>query len=221
MELRKIALITFIASVVSDSEPTWQAIAGLKTLEAARPQSWLIPLGFLIVAAGAVTPVFYFALFRYEGTMHFSRGLRKVALVVATIFSITIVMRFQESPRVLNWHDVIALLADLSYFLVLLSMSREGNEEPVEQIPVPELLRFVTKLAVLVGSVWVAFQLTRLPYTVFTYSFMQRAAFQAGRSAPPLRDMLRKILLTIFSQAALLVAPYIVWRSDFGRRVVN
>ncbi|HEX3744141.1 MAG TPA: hypothetical protein VHW09_09435 [Bryobacteraceae bacterium] len=54
-------------------------------------------------------------------------------------------------------------------------------------------------------------------YIVFSYSFMALIAFQVGPSAPPLHAMLIDVGLAFLSQAALLAAPFIVWRSNFGR----
>jgi|HubBroStandDraft_6_1064221.scaffolds.fasta_scaffold742418_1 hypothetical protein len=46
---------------------------------------------------------------------------------------------------------------------------------------------------------------------------MKQIAFQVRRAPPSLHDMTIDVILTFFSQASLLAAPYIVWRSGFGR----
>jgi hypothetical protein len=65
---------------------------------------------------------------------------------------------------------------------------------------------------------WVAFQFVRLTIVALTYGQVKQIAFQVGHDAPPLRDMLKDVTLTLFSQAGLLAAPYIVWRSGLANR---
>jgi hypothetical protein len=69
-------------------------------------------------------------------------------------------------------------------------------------------------------SVLVAFQFVRIAIIFRTYSQLERFAFQL-RIAPSESAMVMEAVLTFFSQTSLLAAPFIVWRSGFGRRGVN
>jgi hypothetical protein len=178
---------------------------------------WIIPSITLLCLFTAVMPVFYFALYRHEGTMQFPRPLRKLALAAAAALVLVMAVRFQARGWAWNWIAAIGPLSNIPYLLLLISISWEVPEEPFARTSPSNLLRIVTQVAVIAWGAWVAFQLVRLPYVAFTYPFMKRIADQVGRSAPSLPEMLTDVLLTFFSQASLLAAPYIVWRSDFGR----
>lgn len=178
---------------------------------------FVIPLTLLITLVTAIMPVFYFALYRNEGTVQVSRPLRKLALAAAAAYVIVMVLRVQALPNRLSWFGVFGLLGNLAYILLLVSMSREASEDPIEQVPVSDLLAAVTKVAVVAWGIWVAFQLVRLAIVIFTYSSFENYANRIGRTPPTLRDMMLEVILTFFSQGSLLAAPYIVWRSALGR----
>jgi hypothetical protein len=178
---------------------------------------WVIPLLLLASLGAAIMPVFYFALYRDKGAMWFPASLRKLALAGAMTLAIVMVAGFQAWPATLNWSYAFGLLANLTYVLLLVAISREAREQPSEQMPVAEFLRVVTQVAVLGWGIWVAFQLVRIPGVILTYPSLKTYAYQVGRTPPPLLGMVRDVTLTFFSQASLLAAPYIVWRSYYGR----
>lgn len=217
MDIRKVALVAFIASVLGMVRPSWDAAHRMTARGVTGSMWWVIPAILFITLVSAIMPVFYFALYRDEGTMRFPRPLRKLALVAAVAYLIATALRLQAWDGYWHVSTAVGLLANFAYILLLVSMSRESGEVPSAQVPPSDLLSTVTKLAVIAWGIWVAFQVVRLPYVAFTYPFMKRIAYQVGRSAPSLREMLTDVLLTFFSQASLLAAPYIVWRSGFGR----
>jgi hypothetical protein len=128
------------------------------------------------------------------------------------------ILRFQASSGGWNWNSVLALVANGGYILLLVAMSRDIPDELSEPISVSRLLAAITKLAVIAWGLWVAFQFVRLTIVALTYGQVKQIAFQVGHDAPPLRDMLKDVTLTLFSQAGLLAAPYIVWRSGLANR---
>lgn len=102
-----------------------------------------------------------------------------------------------------------------------MQMSRDLPEAAPAGAPATNLLIGITKLAVVVWGVWVAFQFVRIAVVALTYCQLKQVAFQVGREAPSFRDMTFDIVLTFPSQASLLAAPFVVWRGGFGRRRVD
>ena len=178
---------------------------------------FVIPLILLTTLVTAIMPVFYFALYLDEGTMQFPRPLRKLALAAAATYGIVAALRLQAFVGPWKWDAVLGLLGNLAYILLLVSMSREVSEDPIEPVPVSNLLSAVTQVAVIAWGIWVAFQLVRIAIVVFTYASLKQFAYRLSRTSPSLHDMAMDVILTFLTQASLLAAPYIVWRSGFGR----
>ncbi|HUB83097.1 MAG TPA: hypothetical protein VMB03_30060 [Bryobacteraceae bacterium] len=213
MGIRKAALVAFVASLAGLIGPLWTSVNRMLGIG----RWWTVPALLVSVAFPALMLAFYFALFRDPGPMHFSRSLRKLALAAAVTCAGVALVRIEKVGNI-TWFTLLGQLSTAAYVLLLLIMSRDGPDEPCEE-PLPsELMVNLTKLTVLLWSLWVAFQLVRMVIIVFGYSSMERIAFQAARSIPPLHEMLTDVALTFFSQAALLVAPLIVWRSGYGSR---
>jgi hypothetical protein len=221
MNIRNAAGIAFVASLLS-VVPAWQGMNRLIAIGATRSRWWIPPsialLGCLLVCFLAIMPVFYFALYRHRGPIRFPTPLRKLALAAAAILVAVMILRFQASSGGWNWNSVLALVANGGYILLLVAMSRDIPDELSEPISVSRLLAAITKLAVIAWGLWVAFQFVRLTIVALTYGQVKQIAFQVGHDAPPLRDMLKDVTLTLFSQAGLLAAPYIVWRSGLANR---
>jgi hypothetical protein len=162
-------------------------------------------------------PVFYFALYRDKGTMQFPTRRRKLALVAAMTYGIVMAPRLQALSNSLSWFGVLGLLGNLTYILLLVVMSRKAREEPSASMPVSNLLSVVTQVTVLVWGLMVAYQFVCLAVVPFTYASLKNYLYQVGRTPPPFRNMVTYMVLAFISPASLLAAPYIVWRSNFGR----
>jgi hypothetical protein len=116
----------------------------------------IIIFGYLF---SAIMPVFYFALYRSEGTLRFPKHLRRLSLTTAVVFGLflawdlsgrigpfgyywkavatldwgsgsTAILAFVRDPRTIN--EVANLLAEcsnLAYILLLVAFFRQSNEE--------------------------------------------------------------------------------------------
>jgi hypothetical protein len=219
VNLRKAAFLTFITGAVSLPWPLWNAINRVLALGVARSHWFVLPVTLFVICLTAMMPAFYFALFRDAGPMRFSRGLRKLALLAAVALCIVAGIRASAGLHV-TWYAVPGLLSGACYVLLLITMSRENSEETARETPPSDLLVSLTKLTVVVWGLWVAFQFVRIAFVVFTYSQLQQNAFQVRRAPPSFGEMVVDVVLAFVSQANLLAAPYIVWRSDFGRWAV-
>ena len=84
-DLRKIALVACIASVLSLPISLWNAIRSLMATESAHPgvKWWIIPVSALMLFVTAIMPAFYFALYRDERTFRIPKRLRPLALAGA------------------------------------------------------------------------------------------------------------------------------------------
>jgi hypothetical protein len=216
MDVRRAALIACIASVIVVVESLWDGASRMAALGVTGSQWWVIPAFALLTLFSAIMPVFYFALYRYEGTMRFARPLRKLALGAAVTLGIVTALRSPAWAGSWNPAAIAKHLANFTYILLLVSMSRDAVGEQSAQ-SASNFLSVVTKVAVVTWSVWVAFQLVRLAIVEFTYSSLKTYAYQVGHTPPTLRDMAMDVILTLFSQASLLAAPYIVWQSGYGQ----
>ena len=120
-----------------------------------------------------------------------------------------------------TWSTGLGLLGNACYILLLCRGLEICRKAAPAGAPATNLLIGITKLAVVVWGVWVAFQFVRIAVVALTYSQLKQVAFPVGREAPSFRDMTFDIVLTFPSQASLLAAPFVVWRGGFGRRRVD
>jgi hypothetical protein len=84
-DIRKIALIAFIAALLGLLIPVWrmtQQVAAVQLPVWARAP--VILFGYLF---SAIMPVFYFALYRNEGTLRFPKHLRQLSWITAMVFA--------------------------------------------------------------------------------------------------------------------------------------
>ena len=221
MSLRKAAFLAFLTAVLSLPWPIWNAFSRSLALGVTGSHWFILPAILGAICFGALMPAFYFALSRDPGPMRFSRGLRKLAFAAAATICIAGAIRAGADPRI-TWYSAPGLLSWACYIVLLVTMSREGPEENAAETPPPQdLLVGLTKITVLLWGLWVAFQFVRIIGVVFTYSEVERIALRVRRAPPTLRAMPMDVVLALLSQASLLAAPYIVWRSGFGRSPVT
>ena len=124
-------------------------------------------------------------LFRYcdQGTMRFPRPLRKLALAAAATYVVGAALRFHGWAGPLR--TALDLFAGFSYVALLISMSREVDEDASAQTPVSDLLRVITQTATVAWGIWVAFQIVRLAGVTFTYSSLKTFAYRDGGGRDP------------------------------------
>jgi hypothetical protein len=71
----------------------------------------------------------------------------------------------------------------------------------------------VTRVAVIAGGLWLAFNVVRLAYVPFIYPQIRSYALYYKRTPPRLWDMMAEAVRFALGQACLFAAPFIVWRS--------
>lgn len=230
MDVRRIALINCVLLVLSVVLPVWNVARSVAT--AATSVRWSIMVITGMAPFLVVMPLFYFALYRDRGTLRVSRRMRLVASIAAAVVAAISLAQLPAwlaslgavadqsvlTPGGRSWglHDLSAVsaqLATLAYILLLVTFWRGPRNEPNFEVPVSKLLRVVTVVTVVVWGAVVAVSVLRLVFTPYTYAQIQTAAAQAGRTPPTLGFVMWDAARFLFSQAGVLAAPFIVWRS--------
>ena len=231
MDIRRAALITSIACVLGLLMPVWNGLQRMATLEATHPGWWIVAVIGILVSA--IPPVFYFSLYRNEGTLRFSRREQSLALITALMLGVSQSIRLPQlvgslahegatsvlTPERGPWtfgdsSTVSGILFDAAYILMMMTVYRHVNEESDAFAPVSKFLRIVSTVAVIAWGILVAFNLARLFLTPYTYSLVRRVALQIGRTPPAFRDIVAEATSMLLWQVSIFVGFYIIWRGS-------
>ena len=231
-DLRKIAFLAFISSVLSLLTPVWNTTQTIMAFESTHPQSkiWMIPTILLVCLITASMLMFYFALFRNDRTLHFPRRFGPLALVGVVSLGVYVVLGLPGVVRSLNVYwtgtklfdgrsgatsvsTIAGEVSNLATILLLIVFFRQANDEPHAEVPISRLLDVATKVAVIAYGLWSAFNLVRLIVSPLIYSQLRDYALQVGREPPEFRSILAEVLPALLSSLGFLIAPYIVYKS--------
>ncbi len=198
--VRRMALVTCVAIVISLPIPMWTAMqAALETQAGKTVYGWVsIILAWLFAA---VLPLFYFALYRNRQALHISRLLRLVSLAGALAGGIVLAAAI---PLWLGsdhtWLTTVKMA--LSGFvdaacIVLLCMFFHGTSDLSQAgYPISKLLRIMTRTAVAAGAFWFAINLA---------AFFSAVVFGARQTGS---------IRTLLEQVCLFTAPAVVYWSS-------
>src|SRR5713226_10145751 len=105
MDIRKAALVAFIAAVLSLVIPLWNAMQQMRAITSSHPgwTLWVIPVAVLVTLFSALMPAFYFALYRTESPLRLPRHFRSLSLTAALVFSIFMAVEFYQVARSGAW----------------------------------------------------------------------------------------------------------------------
>jgi len=241
-DVRKSALVVFVAAVLALLMPLWRLAQQAGGLRSTIWGAVLIVFGYVF---SAIMPVFYFALFRDEGTLRIPQHLRWLVLATAVVFGLflawdlsgrigpfryhwkamatadwgsgsTAVLGFVRDPRTINQvANLLGECSDLAYVLLLVAFFRQSDRESVAKmdVPVSGFLRLVTKAAVVAYGIWIAFNVVRLAGIPFLHSYLQSTAFTTRLTLEPLGHWMLEAAQMLLTQACLFVAPYVVYNS--------
>jgi len=242
-DIRKVARITFLTAVLGLLIPLWretQQVAAIRLPELARVS--IIGFGYLF---GAVLPVFYFALYRNEGTLRFPKPLRRLSLVTAVVFALlaawslpdwigfidyfssatvewrrgsAAVLAFVRDPRTVN--EVGHLLngcSNLAYILLLVAFYRQSDSESVAAAADLPPSAFLRWVTKVALIAYGIWVAFNLVRVVIAPFAIRVAAFKAGVRPPHLGHVMMEVIEMLLSQACLFVAPYVVYNSWLRR----
>jgi amino acid permease len=214
-DIRKVALITFIAAVLGLLLPFWRLTrqtAGIRLSLWARVPTLLFAYLFT-----AIMPAFYFALYRNQGTLRLPKHLRQLSSIIAIVFLCLVTAGVPSTVNQVA--NLLSECSNLAYVLLLFAFSRQTDDESFSpaDVPVSRFLRFVTKAAVVLYGIWVAFNLVRVVITPYGYAQLRDLELHVGRRPPQLSRMMLEAIRTLLTQACLFIAPYVIYNSWLRR----
>jgi hypothetical protein len=204
---------------------------------------WFIPAMLMLYLFTAILPVFCFALYRDEGTLRVTKRLRRLGLMAALILGILLATALPEWTRsigpffaaikMIDWSigatsilvamrdptttnqvsTMLSALSDLGMIALLVAFFRQSHDDSLPNVAFSRLLSVVTKVAVIVWGLWVAFQVVRFALTPYLYVQLRDYALKIGRRPPQLSALMAETTRSLLSQACLFVGPYIVFES--------
>jgi hypothetical protein len=206
--IQKAALVACVLTIGGLVIPTWTAVHQPYEMTQERP--WVVPFVLALAILSALSPLFYFALYRDRGDLGLSRNLRRASLGAAAYLALLIAFHAAgwiesfKPPSVLSQYrdtwtmgDTASLLdicANAGTIVLLIAFFRQG-ESSLSGRPISSELLFITRISLLVAFVATNGEIVRLvlpqswsaPYSVL-------ASFR-----------------TVFGQARWCVAPIIVF----------
>ena len=168
-EVRTAAFIAGITALLSLPLPLWNATRSILAVAAQHGVTvWIIPALVLGCLFTAILPVFFFALSRNTGALHVPKGSRLFGLAAAGVFVVLVAVQLPGSIR--NVSALLGEWANLAYVLLLVALVRYRADEAPEDVPVPLLLRSVSRVAAITWGIWGAFCLATLAGAPFAYT---------------------------------------------------
>jgi len=236
--VRRSAFAAFVTAALSLPVPIWTAARTVAL--SAGGHWWNIALAALFNCVAVLPLLFFFALYRNEGTLRVPHRLGRWAVAGAAILAALMALLlpswfrsmivFTTQLRLLNWQDpkgalalivnapvtwievtILTTLASNVALIVLLSvLSRQPSDEPAEEVPVSSLLRDSSRILVMAWGVWIALNLLRLGAVPFTYPTILDEAAQMGVRAPSYWDFMWEPFRRVLEAFPLYLVPYIV-----------
>jgi hypothetical protein len=237
-DIRKTAFVALIATIFGSAYPLAVTIRTDRSALANVP--WLffrvrdIPWYFfplfalavvLMIFALAVAFGFPIALYCSKMNLRISIGLRRLALLAAAASTL------DWLPRLFRWidfystqfprRDIMASIAIftaeqasvITYILFLVAISRHVDDSASPDSKDGQILRRISKAAVVFWSIVLAGTIVGAVIFAFWYSHFQEPFRQAGREFPSLRTELADRARYLLQFAVLWVPPFIVYRS--------
>ena len=234
------ALITCITGVLAIVKPAWDATRSMAAAESNHPRWWITPTMIAMGIFSAILPLFYFALYRNQGTWQIPRRLRLLSLAAAVLFGMIVaiglpawfeslgLMKLQsvlgqerEPWSVSDLAQILGQLSNFAYILLLVTIYRQVDDERYPQVPSSKLLAIVTRIAVIFYGLWVTFNLIRLALTPYSYSQLRDFALRVGRTPPPFPELVKEAIRAVLMGSCMFAAPYIVWATIRRQRAAR
>ena len=225
-DIRTLALIACITTVALLVVPLWNAgLQFLAILQRNPAGTWVAALGLILIALVTGTLLrFYFVLYRHGGSLRFTKPLRLLSLAGALLTGMLLLTRLKDSFAFLsaeaasplaNADYILGICSQLSYIFLLVAFFRRGTDESSTEVRVERQLRIASRVVLVGWGLWVILALVRAVFVpLFVSPQLQDIATQSGRIAPPLTDLLAEPIRNVLDAGCLLVAPYVVHRSD-------
>ena len=191
----------------------------------------------------AILPVFYFALFRNEGTARFPKRVQPVAIAGVLSLGLFVVTGLPDMARSLgaywtaiktpDWtrgaasvlttarapgtigaiSTILAELSNLAVLLPLIAFFRNVSDEQHMERPVSRFLNLATTAAVIAWGLFLAVNALRLFAMPFVYFQLRNFALQNLGAPPRFWSMEEEPIRELLLGVGLCAAPYIVYTS--------
>jgi hypothetical protein len=234
--VRRAALLACVATVFGLLIPTWTSVHQMLAINA-NGVRWWIPLAVVFgLILSAVSPLFYFTLYRDRGDLQISRNLRLVSAGAALTLALLVAFRaaswiesftpasvLSQSRERWTTNDASTLLgicADLGVIILLITLYRHRERRLVVR-PVSTSLRIITRISVIVFGVTTAIALIRLVLAPYWAAPLREAMTQAERTPPSVSYFVLDSVRALFIQACSLAAPFVVWCASPAARREN
>ncbi len=224
--LRKVALLACITSAFSFLWGTWNLIQQIQHAQAAPPA--LVALSVASTLAGALTPVFYFALFRNEALLPFGAEQRKVSLVAAIVFGILVAISlpavleslssyvsevrtfgFQAGPGTTNvLVSLVGEVSNISYAGLLIALYHAPEIDQTTTCVPDALLEVVSRLLVVLSGLRLAYVIVET--AAVPCLFWSNRIPRFGQEPHFFQYMIDGPLTKLLIAACLFAAPYVV-----------
>ena len=221
-DVKRVSFIACVTALAVAVITVWRGAQQMFPLIMQQPVWWAVPLLLVLLISSAIMPVFYFALWRDTGTLRFSKGLQKLSLIAAVVYGSSVaiglyglITSLTRNHRPLSLTALAGEIAAIAYIALLVALSRqpEGGAFTGADVPVSKLLRIITKIALIVWAIWILVNLVRLVLTPYQYFEARNYMYRAGQEPPPLWPIMLAAIRTLLEQAALFIAPYVVYNS--------
>ena len=148
---------------------------------------WATPLIVAVGLLDAMLPLFYFALYRFKGTLKFPKWSRTTALLVAcalgAVFCVE-ALQFAQLRIFPTTSQYFSLFAELCCAVLLFQVGRAEFGANPTALPRSGPFFAITKAAGLWGGLWIAIGCFQVVATPFVYAAVRHIASGNGRPSP-------------------------------------
>jgi hypothetical protein len=233
VDIRKIALVTFIVSILASVAPLWNLTQTMVATVSRQAVSawWFIPTALFTFLATTIEPLFFFALHRNRGALRFPRRMKLLSRAAAFLLGLFVVAALWtefldpgftarggwgggQARTIGHIVSLLNMLFNATLVLLLVSFNLNTNQESAPDIPVSRFLDQTTKIAVIFSGIVLAFLLIRCLLSPYTYSVFKDFAIRNGRTTPSFSALLEPAIRDFVLQACAFAVPFVVFRRE-------
>jgi hypothetical protein len=216
MNFKRAALISTIGTALGTIGSFWTARVSIRSITSIQPswKWWVTLLIAAVVLLDAMLPLFYFALYRFKGTLKFPKWSRTAALLAACALGVVFcaeALNFAQLRILPATSQYLSLFAELCCAVLLFQVHWAKVAENPTPLPRSGPFFGVTKAAGLWGGLWIAigcFQVVAMP---FVYAVVRHIATGSGRPSPQFAHMLVQNIEKFVNVLCLWITPWLVY----------
>ena len=216
MNFKRAALISTIGTALGALGSFWTAGISIRSITSIQPswKWWVTPLIVAVGLLDAMLPLFYFALYRFKGTLKFPKWTRTTALLVACALGAVFcaeALNFAQLRIFPTTSQYFSLFAELCCAVLLFQVHRAEVAQNPTALPRSGPFFAITKAAGLWGGLWIAIGCFQVVATPFVYAAVRHIASGNGRPSPQFAHMLVRNIEKFVNVLCLWVTPWLVY----------